>query len=111
MVVGEGAIITFTIFQNQLLHTGYVVDGVERNGDGEVLLLRLNGGVTSTSSPPNKPTHDLILAVKHLLFRSLDSPRKESLSYRRSCFSTVNGKAQAESQPHTRILQGREIGG
>jgi hypothetical protein len=67
---------------------------------------------TSTSSPPNKPTHDLILAVKHLLFRSLDSPRKESLSYRRSCFSTVNhGKAQAESQPHTRILQGREIGG
>ncbi|GAU26683.1 hypothetical protein TSUD_314600 [Trifolium subterraneum] len=53
---------------------------------------------TSTSSPPNKPTLDLILAVKHLLFRSLDSPRKESLGRSRSCFSTVNGTARAESQ-------------
>lgn len=37
---------------------------------------------TLTSSPPNKPTVDLILAVKHLLFRSLDSPRKQPLSFR-----------------------------
>lgn len=50
---------------------------------------------TLTSSPPNKPTVDLILAVKHLLFRSLDSPRKQPLSYRTvgrsqdSCFSTT----------------------
>ncbi|XP_045802195.1 uncharacterized protein LOC123895749 [Trifolium pratense] len=81
----------------------------------EALKRHMNLIRTSTSSPPNKPTLDLILAVKHLLFRSLDSPRKQSLSYQtvgrsRSCFSTVNGTAQAETQPHARIVQGREIG-
>ena len=68
---------------------------------------------TSISSPPNKPTHDLIIAVKHLLFRSLVSPRKQqSLSFQtRSCFNTVNGTTQGESQQsHTRIVQGGEIG-
>lgn len=45
------------------------------------------------SSPPEKSDIDLILAVKHLIFRSLDSPKKEGLSFGRSrrCFSTVNG--------------------
>ncbi|KAL2346619.1 hypothetical protein Fmac_000619 [Flemingia macrophylla] len=47
---------------------------------------------SSTSSPPNKPTLDLILAMKHLLFRSLDSPKKDSLTFSplsmsRTCFS------------------------
>ncbi|KAJ1382268.1 hypothetical protein SESBI_44400 [Sesbania bispinosa] len=64
---------------------------------------------SSTSSPPNKPTQDLIIAMKHLLFRSLDSPRKQPLKFRplgrsRSCFSTQ--AAEPQSQPG--ILQGRE---
>lgn len=60
---------------------------------------------SSTSSPPNKPTLDLILAMKHLLFRSLDSPRKGSLSFSplarsRTCFSpgSSNGDSQSESR-------------
>jgi len=53
------------------------------------------------SSPPNKPTHDLIHAMKHLLFRSLDSPRKDSLTFSplassRTCFSP--GSSKGESQ-------------
>lgn len=53
------------------------------------------------SSPPKKPTHDLILAMKHLLFRSLDSPRKDSLSCSplassHKCFSP--GSSKGESQ-------------
>lgn len=54
-----------------------------------------------SSSPPNKPALDLILAVKHLFFRSFDSPRKEGFSFgrSRSCFSsTVNGGTTTTTQ-------------
>ncbi|XP_054817542.1 uncharacterized protein LOC129317203 [Prosopis cineraria] len=49
-----------------------------------------------SSSPPNNPTEDLILAMKHLLLRTLDSPRKEGLTCRplgrsQSCFSSMPG--------------------
>ena len=56
-----------------------------------------------SSSPPNNPTEDLIMAMKQLLLRTLDSPRKErSLSCRplgrsQSCFSTMSG-TQTEAQ-------------
>nr|XP_004501419.1 uncharacterized protein LOC101497093 [Cicer arietinum] len=67
---------------------------------------------TSTSSPPNKPTLDLIDAVKHLLFRSLDSPKKEEpltfLSH--VCFSNLNGTTHTGPQPHTRIVQEGDTG-
>lgn len=58
---------------------------------------------SSTSSPPNKPTLDLILAMKHLLFRSLDSPRKDSftfssLSTSRTCFSPGSSKGEPQSE-------------
>ncbi|XP_048444141.1 uncharacterized protein LOC125479145 [Pyrus x bretschneideri] len=52
------------------------------------------------SSPPANPTEDLISAVKQLLRRTLNSPRRERLGDCRpamvrskSCFATV-GKAQ-----------------
>ena len=53
------------------------------------------------SSPPNKPTHDLILAMKHLLFRSLDSPRKDSSTFSpiassRTCFSEGSSKEEPQ---------------
>ncbi|KAL5189926.1 hypothetical protein HKD37_04G009505 [Glycine soja] len=56
---------------------------------------------SSTSSPPNKPTLDLILAMKHLLFRSLDSPRKEPLTFSplatsRTCFSPGSSKGEPQ---------------
>ncbi|TKY74845.1 palmitoyl-acyl carrier protein thioesterase [Spatholobus suberectus] len=62
---------------------------------------------SSTSSPPNKPTLDLILAVKHLLFRSLDSPRKDPLTFSplarsRTCFSPVSGSSKGEPQSEAR---------
>lgn len=66
---------------------------------------------SSTLSPPNKPTLDLILAVKHLLFRTLDSPRKEPLTLRplgrsHSCFSTMSRTTKAEPQSQTGVVQG-----
>ncbi|KAG5045097.1 hypothetical protein JHK82_014475 [Glycine max] len=56
---------------------------------------------SSTSSPPNKPTLDLILAMKHLLVRSLDSPRKEPLTFSplttsRTCFSPGSSKGEPQ---------------
>lgn len=47
-------------------------------------------------SPPPKPTEELILAVKQLLLRSLDSPRsspvrKQGLLRSQSCFSSIDG--------------------
>lgn len=58
---------------------------------------------SSTSSPPDKPTLDLILAMKHLLFRSLDSPRKDSLTFSplarsRTCFSPGSSKGETQSE-------------
>lgn len=58
---------------------------------------------SSTSSPPDKPTLDLILAMKHLLFRSLDSPRKDSLTFSplarsRTCFSPGSPKGETQSK-------------
>ncbi|KAB2627791.1 hypothetical protein D8674_032586 [Pyrus ussuriensis x Pyrus communis] len=54
------------------------------------------------SSPPAKPTEDLISAMKQLLRRTKDSPRRERLGGCRpgmvrskSCFATV-GKAQGD---------------
>nr|GMD45857.1 uncharacterized protein LOC109189306 [Ipomoea batatas] len=46
--------------------------------------------------PPPSPTEDLILAVKQLLLRSLDSPRsspvkKQGLLRSQSCFSSIDG--------------------
>ena len=79
---------------------------------------------SSSSSPPNKPTQDLILAMKQLLFRSLDSSSSSSrsstrtgkdpltcrpLGRSRSCFSTMNGTAsQAQPHPQNRIVHGRD---
>ncbi|XP_027356181.1 uncharacterized protein LOC113865671 [Abrus precatorius] len=68
---------------------------------------------SSTSSPPKKPTLDLILAMKHLLFRSLDSPRKDPLTFRslgrsHSCFSSMSATSKVETQSETRIVRGRE---
>ncbi|XP_061374930.1 uncharacterized protein LOC133317123 [Gastrolobium bilobum] len=65
---------------------------------------------SSSFSPSTKPTHDLIVAMKHLLLRSLDSPRKKPLTNRtlgrtQSCFATVNVTATTQAEP-----QGRETG-
>ncbi|XP_021276568.1 uncharacterized protein LOC110410942 [Herrania umbratica] len=55
-----------------------------------------------SSSPPANPAEDLISAMKHLLRRTLDSPRKSgppSASFVRSksCFSTLsNGEVRSE---------------
>ncbi|XP_020981722.1 uncharacterized protein LOC107495538 [Arachis duranensis] len=49
----------------------------------------------SSISPPNNPTEEFIIAVKNILFRTLDSPRKDSfngcrpLGRSQSCFSTI----------------------
>ncbi|KAK4274530.1 hypothetical protein QN277_017735 [Acacia crassicarpa] len=55
-----------------------------------------------SSSPPNNPTEDLILAMKQLLLRSLDSPRKEKLTCRplggsQSCYSSLPGTTHPEA--------------
>lgn len=47
-----------------------------------------------SSRPPNNSTEDLILAMKQLLLRTLDSPRKQGLTCRplgrsQSCFSSI----------------------
>ncbi|XP_027904660.1 uncharacterized protein LOC114164259 [Vigna unguiculata] len=54
-----------------------------------------------TSSPPKKPTQDLIHAMKHLLFRSLDSPRKDALTCSpqassHTCFSAGSSKGDSQ---------------
>ncbi|KAI4337202.1 hypothetical protein L6164_015647 [Bauhinia variegata] len=49
-----------------------------------------------SSSPPHNPTEDLILAMKQLLLRTLDSPKKDKnmtcrpLGRSQSCFSTMS---------------------
>lgn len=48
-----------------------------------------------TSSPPSKPTEDLISAMKQLLRRTLDSPKKEGFVYgsmlrSKSCFPSIS---------------------
>lgn len=47
-----------------------------------------------SSTPPHNSTHHLILAMKQLLLRTLDSPRKDGLTCRplgrsQSCFSAM----------------------
>ena len=55
-----------------------------------------------SSSPPANPAEDLISAMKHLLRRTLDSPRKNGSSptsfvRSKSCFSTLsNGEVESE---------------
>ncbi|KAE9585664.1 hypothetical protein Lal_00010255 [Lupinus albus] len=50
-----------------------------------------------SSSPPNNTSEELILVMKHILFRTLDSPRKDHgfncrlLGTSQSCFSTIQG--------------------
>ncbi|KAI4316452.1 hypothetical protein L6164_024430 [Bauhinia variegata] len=57
-----------------------------------------------SSSPPNNPTEDLILAMKQLLFRTLDSPRKDKrmtcrpLGRSQSCFSDMSGPHKEAAQ-------------
>lgn len=80
-----------------------VKDEVMKSQSTDEALKRHMNFRSSSCSPPNKPTLDLILAMKQLLFRSLDSPRKEPLTFSplRSCFST-----EAEPQPPHTIVQG-----
>ncbi|XVE70821.1 hypothetical protein DITRI_Ditri10aG0101200 [Diplodiscus trichospermus] len=55
-----------------------------------------------SSSPPANPAEDLISAMKHLLLRTLDSPRKNgssptSFARSKSCFSTLsNGEVKSQ---------------
>ncbi|XP_022729692.1 uncharacterized protein LOC111284882 [Durio zibethinus] len=55
-----------------------------------------------SSSPPANPAEDLISAMRHLLRRTLDSPRKNrssptSFVRSKSCFSTLpNGEVKSE---------------
>ncbi|KAK7310669.1 hypothetical protein RJT34_08319 [Clitoria ternatea] len=57
-----------------------------------------------SSTPPNNSNDDFILAMKQILFRTLDSPRKDSFTCRslgrsHSCFSTMQGSpTQAETE-------------
>ncbi|KAK7351314.1 hypothetical protein VNO77_10665 [Canavalia gladiata] len=66
---------------------------------------------SSTSSPPNKPTLDLILAMKHLLFRSLDSPRNTfpPLARSHSYFSSMSATSKPDPQSETRIVRGTQV--
>ncbi|KAG2390132.1 uncharacterized protein HKW66_Vig0224620 [Vigna angularis] len=56
-----------------------------------------------SSTPPDSTNEDFILAVKQILFRTLDSPRKDRFICRplgrsQSCFSTMQGTQQAERE-------------
>lgn len=59
-----------------------------------------------SSTPPNNPTEDFILAMKQILFRTLDSPRKDRcfnwrpLGRSQSCFSTMQGTT-AQTRTHS----------
>ena len=60
-----------------------------------------------SSSPPNNPTEEFIVAMKNILFRTLDSPRKDRftacrpLGRSRSCFSTMQGTTTTTTQAQT----------
>ncbi|XP_027332916.1 uncharacterized protein LOC113847822 [Abrus precatorius] len=57
-----------------------------------------------SSNPPNNTNDDFILVMKQILFRTLDSPRKERFTCRplgrsNSCFSTMQGTpTQADTE-------------
>ncbi|KAK7383429.1 hypothetical protein VNO78_29108 [Psophocarpus tetragonolobus] len=59
-----------------------------------------------SSAPPRNTNEDFILAVKHILFRTLDSPRKKDrfacrpLGRSNSCFSTMQQGTPTQGHPH-----------
>ncbi|XP_047174766.1 uncharacterized protein LOC124842347 isoform X1 [Vigna umbellata] len=62
-----------------------------------------------SSTPPDSTNEDFILAVKQILFRTLDSPRKDRFICRplgrsQSCFSTMQGTQQAERELITPLI-------
>lgn len=64
-----------------------------------------------SSSPPHKTNEDFILAVKQILFRTLDSPRKDRFTCRplgrsHSCFSTMQGTPAQGDTEWSLVLSG-----